>query len=59
MKRRAGSHEDTIRELRMESGQGLVVGEPLRSFQNVLAGIPTVVGTQPDIAGTEDATGRA
>ena len=58
MKRRAGRHEDTIRELRMESGRGLVVGEPLRSFQNVLAGIPTFTGSRSEILGTEDAAGR-
>ena len=51
MKKRAGSHEDTIRELRMESGAGIVVGEPLRAFQNILAGIPTYVGSPGRNAG--------
>ena len=59
MKKRAGSHEDTIRELRMLSGKGLLVGEPLRAFQNVLAGIPTFTGSRSEILGSEDAAGRA
>ena len=59
MKRRGGSHEDTIRELRMVPGKGLDVGEPLRSFQNVLSGIPTFTGSRSEMLGTEDAAERA
>jgi circadian clock protein KaiC len=58
MKKRAGSHEDTIREVRMESGTGIVVGEPLRAFQNVLAGIPSYVGTSDEMLGIPDAAER-
>ena len=55
MKKRAASHGDTIRELQMESGRGLDVGEPLRAFQNVLTGIPTFIGSRNETRGTEDA----
>jgi circadian clock protein KaiC len=43
IKKRTGSHEDTIRELKI-SAQGISVGEPLVEFQGVLRGIPTYVG---------------
>ena len=42
IKKRAGPHEDTIREYRI-TGTGLRVGEPLRSFQGVLRGVPMLV----------------
>lgn len=42
-KKRAGSHEDTIREFRITDA-GLYVGEPLEQFQGVLRGVPTYVG---------------
>ena len=40
IKKRAGAHEDTIRELRITQS-GVALGEPLRGFQGVLSGIPT------------------
>ena len=43
IKKRAGSHEDTIREFKI-SNEGLFVGEPLAAFQGVLSGVPTYVG---------------
>ncbi|MGJ4941658.1 ATPase domain-containing protein [Bradyrhizobium sp. HKCCYLS1011] len=43
IKKRTGPHEDTIREL-MINTRGIVVGEPLVDFQGVLRGIPTYVG---------------
>ena len=43
VKKRTGSHEDTIREYRI-GGSGLRVGEPLRKFQGILRGIPSLVG---------------
>ncbi len=43
IKKRTGSHEDAIRELKI-SGKGISVGEPLTDFQGVLRGIPTYVG---------------
>ena len=47
MKKRAGSHEDTIREFKIDSS-GLSLGDPLHEFQGVLRGVPTYVGqSQP------------
>jgi circadian clock protein KaiC len=46
IKKRTGSHEDTIREFRIGAG-GLTLGEPLDSFQGVLRGVPNFVGS-PD-----------
>lgn len=43
IKKRAGAHEDTIREFRIGS-DGIKVGKPLEEFQGVLRGIPTYVG---------------
>ena len=49
VKKRTGAHEDTIREYRI-TGTGLRVGEPLRSFQGVLRGVPTLVqGTEAEL----------
>jgi circadian clock protein KaiC len=46
MKRRAGSHESTIREFSL-SASGLHVGEPLDAFRGVLTGVPTFEGRAP------------
>ncbi len=43
VKKRSGPHEDTIRELQV-TGDGLVVGRPLREFQGILRGTPTYSG---------------
>lgn len=43
VKKRAGHHEDTIREYRI-GDTGLTVGKPLEQFQGVLRGVPTFVG---------------
>ena len=45
LKNRGGMHEDTIRELRIDTG-GVRVGEPLNSFKGVLTGTPEYVGVQ-------------
>jgi circadian clock protein KaiC len=45
VKKRSGSHENTIREFRISS-EGIRVGEPLTKFQGVLTGIPTFAGAQ-------------
>lgn len=43
IKKRSGSHEHTIRELRL--GQERIgLGEPLKDFQGVLSGIPAILG---------------
>jgi circadian clock protein KaiC len=43
IKKRGGAHETTIREFRIQAG-GIVVGEPLRDFQGVLTGVPSLIG---------------
>ncbi|HLP24351.1 MAG TPA: ATPase domain-containing protein, partial [Acidobacteriota bacterium] len=48
IKKRAGRHEETIRELRMEN-TGIRVGQPLREFQGVLTGVPLYKGKDADI----------
>jgi circadian clock protein KaiC len=44
IKKRTGSHEDTIREFRI-TGTGIRVGEPLTQFHGVLRGVPAYTGT--------------
>jgi circadian clock protein KaiC len=39
IKKRFGSHENTIREIRIDS-RGISIGEPLEGFQGVLRGVP-------------------
>ena len=48
VKKRAGSHEDTIREYRI-GATGLSIGAPLTGFQGVLRGIPTFVGGEDEL----------
>ena len=43
IKKRAGSHEDTIREYRISNGEGLWIGQPLTNFQGVLRGVPMIL----------------
>lgn len=43
IKKRTGSHENTIREYRI-GNDGVVLGEPLQDFQGVLKGVPSYVG---------------
>jgi circadian clock protein KaiC len=50
LKRRSGAHEDTIRELTLDSG-GVHVGEPLTRFAGVLTGVPHYVGPSSELAG--------
>lgn len=44
-KKRSGPHESTIRELQLKPG-GIVIGEPLTTFQGVLTGVPQFVGNE-------------
>jgi circadian clock protein KaiC len=44
IKKRTGRHERTIRELRIEEAKGVVIGEPVRDFQGVLTGTPSLLG---------------
>lgn len=50
IKKRAGNHEDTIREYRIGSG-GLTLGEPVRRFQGVLRGVPMLLDPDAGEAG--------
>ena len=43
IKKRAGYHEDTIREYQIGS-RGVTLGEPLTGFQGILRGVPRIVG---------------
>jgi circadian clock protein KaiC len=47
-KKRSGHHESTIREFKLRSGRGIVVGEPLREFQG-LTGLPVFSGSEKQI----------
>ena len=50
IKKRAGPHEDAIREFRW-TREGLEVGAPLTGFQGVLRGIPNYVGQSGPLLG--------
>jgi circadian clock protein KaiC len=47
VKKRTGSHEDTIRQLTIDD-RGVHVGEPLKNFRGVLTGVPTRLGNSPE-----------
>lgn len=48
LKKRSGTHENEIRELKID-GQGVRVGEPLTDFHGVLTGVPTFHGDSAQI----------
>lgn len=48
IKKRTGSHEDTIREYQIGKG-GLSVGAPITNFQGVLRGVPMLVERVPPV----------
>lgn len=52
VKKRTGAHETTIREYRIDDS-GLTIGEPLKSFQGVLRGVPSYAGTTPMLDGNK------
>jgi circadian clock protein KaiC len=49
VKKRSGGHEKTIREFKLMSGKGIVIGEPLKQFQGVLTGVPIFRGSEKQI----------
>ncbi|MDB5615017.1 MAG: circadian clock protein KaiC [Devosia sp.] len=51
IKKRSGSHEDTIREYGIGK-TGLSIGDPLEDFQGVLRGVPIYTGTSNPLLGT-------
>jgi circadian clock protein KaiC len=54
MKKRVGTHQASIRELRL-SDKGLQVGEPLTEFQGIMTGVPTYTGPQQMLKGRNEA----
>jgi circadian clock protein KaiC len=52
VKKRSGRHEKTIREFKLMSGKGIVVGETLKQFQGVLTGAPIFRGSEKQILKT-------
>jgi circadian clock protein KaiC len=48
IKKRTGSHEDTIREYRI-GARGITLGEPLIGFQGVLRGVPELINTNENL----------
>jgi circadian clock protein KaiC len=50
VKRRAGAHEASIRELRI-SDAGITVGEPLTNFRGILTGVPQFDTSRPHDGG--------
>ena len=53
VKKRAGSHELSIRELILRDGQ-MRVGQPLSQFRGILTGSPKFTGSQADLVRGED-----
>ncbi len=53
MKKRTGSHERTIREMKIAPG-GIRIGEPLHQFQGVLQGNPTFQGSAGPLLNSGD-----
>ncbi len=49
VKKRSGGHEKTIREFKLVSGKGIVIGEPLKQFRGVLTGVPVFRGSEKEI----------
>jgi circadian clock protein KaiC len=49
VKKRSGAHEKTIREFKLISGKGIVIGKPLKQFQGVLTGVPIFRGSEKQI----------
>ena len=54
VKKRSGPHEKTIREFKLERGQGVRIGQPLREFQGVLSGMPVFRGAAEEIMPATD-----
>jgi circadian clock protein KaiC len=54
VKKRTGTHEDTIREYQIGK-RGFTLGEPLTNFQGVLRGVPALIGEGPALLSAEDA----
>jgi circadian clock protein KaiC len=46
VKKRSGRHEKAIREFKLISDRGIVIGKPLKQFQGVLTGVPIFRGSE-------------
>lgn len=53
VKKRAGEHESTIRELRFENG-AVQLGAPLTDFRGILTGVPVYTGSSSTLEGAID-----
>lgn len=53
VKRRYGPNDPALRELHI-SGQGILVGDPLREFRGILTGSPVYEGDGSDLIGSDD-----
>ena len=56
VKKRTGSHESYIREFRIGEN-GLVLGEPLKSFRGILGGVPSYAGDKEPLMDAESEAG--
>ncbi|HTJ29514.1 MAG TPA: ATPase domain-containing protein [Acidobacteriaceae bacterium] len=54
IKKRSGSHEQTIRQFALVAGKGIRIGDPLIEFQGVLSGTPQFRGNQDQIMQRND-----
>jgi len=44
LKKRSGTHEETIREYRVGAPSGISVGRPLTGFRGIMTGVPSHIG---------------
>ncbi|WP_188257999.1 ATPase domain-containing protein [Pseudaminobacter soli (ex Zhang et al. 2022)] len=58
LKNRSGAHEDTIRELRIDS-LGIQISEPLTDFRGVLTGTPEYIGASEPLMESRSDAARA
>jgi circadian clock protein KaiC len=49
IKKRSGSHEQLIREFRLDIDRGIRIGEPLKEFHGILGGAPNFRGNLKDV----------
>jgi circadian clock protein KaiC len=55
IKKRSGPHEKAIREFKVEAGNGVRVGLPLKELQGVLTGVPVFRGGTEQMMSASDA----
>jgi circadian clock protein KaiC len=52
MKKRGSAHERSVRDFAL-SGDGIVIGKPLRDFRGVLTGVPVPEAAEPTSSGRD------